>query len=449
MAYRTIDDNDTIQIRRVQGGNKPETRTVAELNEYFSKEENTEIGTLQAQVGDYDPDTTESTITDDLEQLQTDVQTTETGLLDRTAALEAIVQTAASGTPVAPVAATLTTGTDNSELLWTAKTAGTTGEAISVMLEIPATELTITPSVGGNASAIKYTGVKGKQPISITYVMAGTNAFGIAAAANAITITMASTGGTCETTAADLFAALKTAIGAGGELEGIISAVEKAVPGEWADATLMEANAQDWLDSTLSVATVGNAITVSLAYNGGTDAITTTANDIITELGTHELVTVAATGTGTDPVAAEAEANLDNGADGTVGKAGELRYNDTTLYVSDGESTEAVSNWLSAPLLPTLPTVIDLSDAEDDYVIEDGKNSIVVLTDNAATAKDIILPAAIVGLRVTIINQDNASVDISAASGEYLNGSANNPFTLTSLNSATFYCYADGYWAII
>lgn len=39
MAYRRIDDNDTIEIRRAQGGNKPETRTVAELNEYFSKEE--------------------------------------------------------------------------------------------------------------------------------------------------------------------------------------------------------------------------------------------------------------------------------------------------------------------------------------------------------------------------------------------------------------------------
>lgn len=39
MAYRRIDDNDTVEIRRTQGGNKPETRTVAELNEYFSKEE--------------------------------------------------------------------------------------------------------------------------------------------------------------------------------------------------------------------------------------------------------------------------------------------------------------------------------------------------------------------------------------------------------------------------
>ena len=351
MAYRRIDDNDTVDIRRAQGGNIPETRTVAELNEYFSKEENTEIDTLQAQVGDYDPDTTESTITDDLEQLQlqADVQTAETGLLDRAAALEAIVQTAASGTPVAPVAATLTTGAGNSGLLWTAKTAGTIGEAISVTLEIPATELTITPSVGGNASAIKYIGVKGQQPISITYVMAGTNAFGITAVANAITITMASTDGTCETTAADLFAALKTAIDTGGALEGIISAVEKAVPGEWADATLMEANAQDWLDSTLSVATVGNAITVSLPYDGKTDTILAAANDIITAIraddpGANDLVTVAATGTGLE-VVAEVEANLDNGADGTTGVAGAMLYDATGIYVSTDISTTAVSHW--------------------------------------------------------------------------------------------------------
>ena len=99
--------------------------------------------------------------------------------------------------------------------------------------------------------------------------------------------------------------------------------------------------------------------------------------------------------------------------------------------------------------MQSLPTVIDLSDAEDDYIIEDGKNSIVVLTDNAATANRIVLPAAIVGLRVTIINQDNASVSISAASGEYINGTTGTPFELTTLNSATFYCYADGKWAII
>lgn len=349
MAYRRIDDNDTVAIRRAQGGNKPETRTVAELNEYFSKEENTEIDTLQAQVGDYDPDTTGSTITDDLETLQTEVEADTTGLLDRTTALEAIVQTAASGPPVAPVAATLTTGANNSGLLWTAKTAGIIGEAISVTLEIPATELTITPAVGGNASAIKYTGVKGQQPISITYVMAGTNAFGIAAVANAITITMASTDGTCETTAADLYAALQTAIAAEGVLNGIIASAVKAVPGEWADATLMEANAQDWLDSTLSVATVGNAITVSLPYDGKTDTILAAANDIITAIeadapGANDLVTVTATGTGAD-VVAEAKANLNNGVDGTTGAAGAMLYDATGIYVSTDISTTAVSHW--------------------------------------------------------------------------------------------------------
>ena len=99
-----------------------------------------------------------------------------------------------------------------------------------------------------------------------------------------------------------------------------------------------------------------------------------------------------------------------------------------------------------------LPTVIDLSEEEKDYEIEGGKNSIVVLTDNNATsAKGIVLPAAIVGLRVTIINQDdNLTVGIyPAVYGEHINGSDSNPAILDPLTSATFYCYADGKWATI
>ena len=182
---------------------------------------------------------------------------------------------------------------------------------------------------------------------------------------------------------------------------------------------------------------------------------TTTIGEVVTAINTNEdaaeLVTASVIGEVDAIFSDEAvpETPLDGGVDVTSGEEGEMFFDGVNIYVSDGESKNEVDNWLSAPLLPTLPTVINLSDAEDDYVIEDGKNSIVVLTDNAATAKDIILPAAIVGLRVTIINQDDASVDISAASGEYLNGSDSTPVTLTTLNSATFYCYADGYWAII
>lgn len=93
--------------------------------------------------------------------------------------------------------------------------------------------------------------------------------------------------------------------------------------------------------------------------------------------------------------------------------------------------------------------VIDLSDALNAYVIDGERNSIVVVTDGA-DVNWIILPAAIVGLRVTIINQDDKTANIYPANGEYINGSdSTHSFGLTTLNSATFYCYADGYWAII
>jgi hypothetical protein len=106
----------------------------------------------------------------------------------------------------------------------------------------------------------------------------------------------------------------------------------------------------------------------------------------------------------------------------------------------------AVENTVSN--MQPLPTIIDLSDAKEDYVIEERKNSIVVVTANPKGFA-IMLPAAIVGLRVTIINQDDASVIIYPAAKEHINGSDSTPFTLTTLNSATFYCYADGKWAII
>ena len=119
-----------------------------------------------------------------------------------------------------------------------------------------------------------------------------------------------------------------------------------------------------------------------------------------------------------------------------------------TLY-ADGVGIVSVVEKLNESL-PPLPTVIDLSDG--DYVIEGGKNSIVVVTANPLFFPIIMLPAAIVGLRVTIINQDqdDASVIIYPAKGEYINGSdSTHSFELAALTSATFYCYADGYWAII
>lgn len=103
MAYRTIDDNDTIQIRRAQGGNKPETRTAVELNEYFSKEE------------------------------------------------PAIT----AGAPIAPVAATGTAFETNT-LTYTAKVAGTAGNLITVNLIDPKKD-TEAEAVSVNGSTINVT----------------------------------------------------------------------------------------------------------------------------------------------------------------------------------------------------------------------------------------------------------------------------------------------------
>ena len=205
MAYRRIDDNDTVEIRRAQGGNKPETRTVAELNEYFSKEEDTRLSALE-----------------------TDSQTA------------ARMPENAPATPVAATGRAFETNT----LTYTAKTKGAAGNSIVVNL--------IDPEKDAEDEVVSVSG-------------------------STINVTLASASGT---------------------ITSDLDAVKAAIEG-----------------------------------NTAADA----------------LITVAVGGTGTTLVTAD-ETTLEGGIDGTVGKAGELRYNDTALYVSVGESTTAVSNWKSITL---------------------------------------------------------------------------------------------------
>ena len=188
MAYRRIDDNDTVEIRRAQGGNKPETRTVAELNEYFSKEK--------------------LTIT--------------------------------AGAPIAPAAATGTAFETNT-LTYTANVAGTAGNAITVNL--------IDPEKDAEAEVVSVSG-------------------------STINVTLASSDGA---------------------ITSDLDAVKAAIDDTPAAAALID---------------------VAISGNGST-------------------------------IAEEATTQLGNGADGTTGAAGALRYSDTALYISVNESTTAVSNWKS------------------------------------------------------------------------------------------------------
>lgn len=142
MAYRRIDDNDTIQIRRAQGGNKPETRTAAELNEYFSKEE--------------------PTIT--------------------------------AGAPIAPVAAT-GTAFDTNTLTYTAKTKGAAGNSIVVKLIDPEKDAAAeTVFVNGSTINVTLASTEGTITSDLDAVKAAIN--GAAAADALIDVAIGGTGST-------------------------------------------------------------------------------------------------------------------------------------------------------------------------------------------------------------------------------------------------------------
>lgn len=317
---------------------------------------------------------TGETIGADITTLWTDVETAGTGLKavvgtyagaadiasDLSAAegdiddLEAIA--AETGAPTMAVAATLTTGAGDSELLWTAQTKGEDGDDLSVQFTVPQTELVVTPT-GGITAELEYTGVKGQHPISITYSAGGADhAVAIGVVSKDITLTI---GSLC--TADELWAAIKPAGAVHGDIDELIANIAKTA--NWGDGTTVVGTfAKDYLDSTGKTVTVTDgAIEIECEYDGATDLLTTTANDIITAIEAHtgegetfanNLVTVVATGAGTDVVAEmEAHSHLAGGVDGTAATAGKLRYTADAIWVATTECTVSDSSgWKSAAL---------------------------------------------------------------------------------------------------
>lgn len=94
--------------------------------------------------------------------------------------------------------------------------------------------------------------------------------------------------------------------------------------------------------------------------------------------------------------------------------------------------------------------VIDASEETGDVQLI-AEPHIAVLTDNAAEAVDLVLPEAVVnlvGVRITVSNQDDAAVDVAPTGTDTING-VNSAETIAITESVTFVCYAAGKWALI
>ena len=100
----------------------------------------------------------------------------------------------------------------------------------------------------------------------------------------------------------------------------------------------------------MAVAVAGTDITVTLGTDGSGDPddASNTATAVITIVNEHvtagALVQGAVTGGG-GVCAPVAKVELTGGLDITAGLAGDIRYSATAIYVSNGISTAAVSNW--------------------------------------------------------------------------------------------------------
>jgi hypothetical protein len=115
-------------------------------------------------------------------------------------------------------------------------------------------------------------------------------------------------------------------------------------------------------------------------------------------------------------------------------------------YVGDADISTDLAAVQSA-LIPVI-NVVDMSDgdggSDDDYTVLDEDQYIVVI-DNES--HDVLLPAGVVGRKIVISNQTDAELSVVPYDTETINGAGSD--TLTTTESATLICYADGKWAKI
>ena len=361
------------------------------------------------------------------------------------AAAEAVVQE--EGTPVLPVAATLTTddAVADAALLWTAKTKGASGNDLDILFSVGETTLSVVPTGGATAELI-FTGAKGSHPISITYAEGdANNEVSVAVLAGDITVTLGT-----EATALGLYEKLTDGSGATA-IAPLIKTIKKGA--SWSDVVFVGTAAQDYLDSAAtSVTVVGDVIEVECEYDGATDAITSTATEVIALIeadtpGANDLVSVVATGTGAKPVVEMAAAeSLTGGVDGTPAAKGKILFDDNGAYISVDASTVAVSNWRGlAYTYP--PTLVDTT-TDNTYAVLGTDSHVVVTASTAGNADTITLPEATgSGRSITISNQDDTSdVVITPDGSDTIDNAAN--LTLGEKESCTLVDYAVGKWLI-
>ena len=311
------------------------------------------IATAQSQIGNYNPVETDSTITEDIAQMQEDITS-----------IQSNEQTAIDGEPIEPVASDGSIIIDEGVSIdFEAKLAGISGNSIKIDVFIPETTLVLSLPVAGLESSITYTGIKGVNPISIIYSGGTSQDFSITNVANAITVQLKTDEtNAVKTTAAVLLTALQLAISGGSveddiaDLSAVFESAEITDETEWNDgSTIIEAMANpDYLDSIADVFVdmEESLIEVHLPYNGETDTILSTIDDVKNYIeadeNANDLVAVLLTGLDSN-IMTEDEVTLTGGVDGTPGKGGQLRYGASAYYVSAGISTISESKWKTIP----------------------------------------------------------------------------------------------------
>ena len=115
----------------------------------------------------------------------------------------------------------------------------------------------------------------------------------------------------------------------------------------------------------------------------------------------------------------------------------------------DGHVLAATAEQIDKAITKDTVTVIDLSTGGGNYQIE--TSGVYVVTNNKLVPDTMLLPATsagTVGMRITVSNQDDVSLDVVPYDTDGINGE-NAAFTVATTESITLVCYDAGKWAIV
>lgn len=213
-----------------------------------------------------------------------------------------------------------------------------------------------------------------------------------------------------------------------------------------------DVNAIPFISTNTKLIVGDNGATVNINVTGDSFKTSTSTSNWSIDAG-HTGLTLSSVGSGTTSKALTFIGTVKAGtisiqckaAGMAKGIASDVLYLDIANPDFSYDTFNTINSNISKLMYPPI-NVIDLSVYGKDYNISE-ENQTVIITDNATEAYDVLLPAGSVGLKIIVVNKDDAGVNVIPDGTDTIDGLTT--LTVSADSSSTLLCYESGKWITI